>query len=156
MMPQKQLIKHNPSAGRYGDCYRTCVAIIMDLHADQVPHFCDKNIYTDDAMGTGACREWLHPQGLGLFQIFFPPDVHMEQLLHTLGTMSPGVPVIVTGKSSRGVGHCSVALDGKFVCDPHTGEASDAPFTGPCEGPDGDVWWWIDVIAKTSMEAPGV
>ena len=37
MTPQNQLHKHDPANGVYGDCGRTAIACLLDLHPS--PHF---------------------------------------------------------------------------------------------------------------------
>jgi hypothetical protein len=43
MMPVEMIVDHCPEEGRYGDCFRACVASLMELPAEAVPHFCDGN-----------------------------------------------------------------------------------------------------------------
>ena len=35
----KQKYKHDPDNGIFGDCYRTCLAYILGLDRDDVPHY---------------------------------------------------------------------------------------------------------------------
>ena len=44
MTPQTQLNKHDPANGVYGDCGRTVIACLLDLHPSEVPHFWDGNL----------------------------------------------------------------------------------------------------------------
>jgi len=39
MQYHKMLSAHIPSAGIYGDCWRTAIACILDLHPSKVPHW---------------------------------------------------------------------------------------------------------------------
>lgn len=145
MLRQQQSIKHDPESGRFGDCYRTCVAMIMGQKPADVPHFCSGN--AEDVSGIIALREWLKPQGYGVFQSIYPPDTEFSTLLRSLHVFSPGVPVIVTGMGGRGVNHCVVVLGGEVFCDPHSGTSDPEPFTGPARA-DGEEWWWVEVVAK--------
>lgn len=36
---QKQAFLHKPEEGVYGDCYRTCIACLLGIDRDAVPHF---------------------------------------------------------------------------------------------------------------------
>ncbi|MDW3181758.1 hypothetical protein [Roseobacter sp.] len=145
MVRQKQRIRHNPARGKFGDCYRTCVAMVMGLDPEDVPHFCDGN--PEDVSGLSSLRDWLQPQGFGVFQNIYTADTSFDQLMHSLSALSPGVPVIVTGLGAREVNHCVVAIDGEVFCDPSSGKASKEPFLGPAVS-DGEEWWWIEVICR--------
>ena len=40
MIFHSQLIKHDPDNGQWGDCFRTCIACIFNVHnVTDVPHF---------------------------------------------------------------------------------------------------------------------
>jgi hypothetical protein len=94
------------------DCFATCVAMILDL--DDVPNF--------QAAGPGWWRrlqEWLSRRNLLAVEVRLPPEGR------SVTAMTPGVPVILSGKSPRGDWpHAVVGLtrwdDGfEFAHDPH-------------------------------------
>src|SRR3546814_14399554 len=66
MTPHPQLIKHDPENGAYGDCQRTCIAVILDLHPSEVPHFCDNPLADRDSPDWWHKRQtrWLAERGL--------------------------------------------------------------------------------------------
>ena len=66
MTPHNQLIKHDPENGMYGDCQRTCIAVILDLHPSEVPHFCEDPTATrhDENWREKRQARWLHDRGL--------------------------------------------------------------------------------------------
>ena len=39
MIEQKQLYRHKPTEGSYGDCWRTCLACILDRNPETIPHY---------------------------------------------------------------------------------------------------------------------
>jgi hypothetical protein len=39
MTPCRTLSRHDPDNGTFGDCHRCCVAAILDLAPEEVPHF---------------------------------------------------------------------------------------------------------------------
>lgn len=89
MTPHKQTIldDHN------GDCFRTCVAAILDLPIEQVPHFL--------AMGKGSVtepfREWLKQRGLDCVHLCLGSwDVVKRTYFDNWGRH-----VIVSGRSPR-------------------------------------------------------
>ncbi|MBW4710720.1 hypothetical protein KX928_23265 [Roseobacter sp. YSTF-M11] len=145
LVRRKQLINHDPENGKFGDCYRTCVAMVMGLDPAEVPHFCDGN--PDDVSGTTGLRNWLAPQGLGVFQVIYGADTPFRDVMFSLCHLSPEIPTIITGMGTRGVNHCVVAIGGEVFCDPCNGKPVKKPFTGPAEQND-EAWWWIEVIAK--------
>lgn len=144
MKPQKQLIGHDPEDGRWGDCYRTCVAVIMDMDAADVPHFCEGGSHD----GAELCRDWLSQFGLSHWTQYYDTDVTLDQVLHTNAILNPGVPFILSAEGPRGVNHSVVCLDGEIVCDPYTGGPNENALVGPAIGPQGECYWWIEVICK--------
>ena len=137
----KQLIKHDPKNDLWGDCYRTCIAMIMSLDPETVPHFYDLSNGLSDA------REWLGGWGYGIAHVNYPPDMEFSDLLHHSGKLSPGCPFIITGMGPRGNNHCVVVIDGEVFCDPFSGEADQEPFTGPAVSADRETFWWTESIA---------
>ena len=41
MKPVDQTILHDPENGKHGDCMRACVASVLELPIEEVPHFTD-------------------------------------------------------------------------------------------------------------------
>jgi len=37
MIKRKQIYFHNPEKGSHGDCYRTCIACILEIEPVEVP-----------------------------------------------------------------------------------------------------------------------
>lgn len=132
MRPLKQLIRHDPDNGLYGDCHRTCWAVILDFDPADVPHFCDG---PDDKLGNWKAleREWLASLGLAPVTIGYN-NAGLDLILSTLAHSAPGIPVILGGKSSLGVNHSVVALNDRIYCDP-----SGNGIVGPMD----DGFWWV-------------
>lgn len=120
MTPHTQLIIHDPTNGKYGDCQRTCVAVILDLHPSEVPHFCDNPHATrgDPEWWSTRQEKWLAGRGLGVATFAYSGDTQLEQVMLWTSKQSPTVPMILLGKSSLGCNHVVVVMDGKIVCDP--------------------------------------
>lgn len=93
----------------HGDCFRTCVACILELPLDAVPNFCDVDLYPgDDGEWFVALDEWL--QMFNLSAICLSHD----------GTFAPRGFAILSGGSPRGdFNHSVVAHNGEMVWDPH-------------------------------------
>jgi len=145
MKPQRQLVSHNPDKGYWGDCYRTCIAVVMGMEAKDVPHFADQG--DNDYSGLSGARKWLKPMGFGIWQNIFTEDTSFSDILRSINLMSPDIPTIITGQRTKGVNHCVVVVNGKVICDPLTGEPNKNPFTKPAVV-DGETYWWVEVIAK--------
>lgn len=104
MTPQTQLISHNPPA-KWGDCWRTCIAMILDLPAEEVPHFLDDGGTNED--GLKRAREWLQNRGLDIVYFEMPADSLKEHIDFMFG----GAHYIMSGMSNnyKEACHCVVA-----------------------------------------------
>lgn len=120
MTPHTQLIKHDPESGAYGDCQRTCVAAILDLHPSEVPHFCDDPTATRDDDGWWAKRQerWLAERGLTCATFAYSGEVSLEQVMTFTSRQNPTTPMILLGQSRLGCNHVVVVMNGEIVCDP--------------------------------------
>lgn len=133
MIPHRQLITHDPDNGRYGDCYRTCIASILNIESPAlVPHF-----YGDDGVQIKQSRAWLSRRGLSLAHFYFDGTSPLDAIMDNSAALSPGSPLILSGLSALGCNHSVVVLDGQIACDP-----SGNGIVGPCT----DGYWWIAVI----------
>ena len=141
MIGMQQLIKHDPENDKYGDCFRTCIAIILDEDPEVVPHFCDPNQFDDRKK---VLRKFLHARDLDVQTTMYPGEISFEDVLFTTGHYNPDIPMIVTGKSKRGVNHCVVIMNGEVFCDPFDGTDRPDPFIS-CAEPTG--MWWVETIA---------
>lgn len=102
MTPHNQLyLKGNPE-GILGDCWRTCIASILDLPILDVPHFVED---ADDYIC--ATEDWLKERG-----------IHMLRLR---GHFDAGSYVMYTGLSPRSEHgrHAVVGYQGEIHHDPH-------------------------------------
>ncbi len=140
MIGMKQLNKHDPDNGVYGDCFRTCIAIILDDDPETIPNFCDPSQFDDHKKAT---RKFLNGRGLDLYTTMYPGDIAFNDVLFTVGHYNPDIPVIITGKSPRGVSHCIVAMNGEVFCDPHDGSDNQKPFLKASEPSE---MWWVEAI----------
>lgn len=143
MTPAMCRVKHDPENNQYGDCVRACVASIMDMDAEAVPHFFD-NIDSSDEAGriraNNHMREWLAGHGHALFQAHYPGSVARDELFAMMEVVNPGVHYILCG--SVGLGdHCVVCRGGKIVHNP-AWLAMD--IIGPCSYGA----WSVMVIAR--------
>jgi len=147
MTPQPQLIKHDPENGQHGDCQRTCVAAILDLHASEVPHFCDDPSATraDDGWWAKRQERWLADRGLACATFAYSGEAALADVMLWTSAQNPTTPMILLGKSSLGCNHVVVVLNGEIVCDP-----SGNGIVGPSlEGT-----WEVSVISVAAKVLP--
>lgn len=140
MTPHLQLNAHDPDAGVYGDCFRTCLGCLLDLPPSEVPDF---HGGTGDAQRDLA-RGWLAPQGLTLIDVPFDGTISLPVLLASAGLRSgPDCHFIVMGRSPRGIDHVVIADPQGVVHDPR-GCVPEAALAGPAT----DGFWWISWLGK--------
>lgn len=119
MTPARQLIEHCPAEGRYGDCHRTCFAVILDLPPEAVPNFYRGENYERPLVAEYEQRAWLAERGLGIATFAFPGDMSdLAGLLLMTASWAHDVPLILGGTSSLGSNHSVVIMNGAIVCDP--------------------------------------
>ncbi len=137
-----QLQKHRAGASEFGDCHRTCIAMILNMDRDDVPHFMHDlppNTPTDDPASKECLRrevEWLGQHGLAPVSIPFSGEMSAEALLESLEVMTNGAPVVL-GCSTPYGNHSVVAWQGR-VTDPNNG-GRIAPML--------DGFWWVTAFA---------
>lgn len=140
MTPRKQLFRHDPDSGVYGDCHRTAIACLLDLEPDQVPHFGEH--YTDSDTFQRAEQEWLASRGLTTVNAAF---TELREAMNFLRVSNPGIYCLLGGKSANGCGHSVIACDGEIIWDPALDDAGIvAPF-------DEDGLYWLTFLVPASM-----
>lgn len=95
-----QTILHDPDNGAIGNCMQAAIASLLDLPLDDVPHFAA--IEGDEWWS--EFLTWARDLGYEVFVIDgdFPP-----------------IPLLLHGKSPRGVSHLVVGIGSTVVWDPH-------------------------------------
>lgn len=88
----------------HGDCFRACIASVLELELEDVPHFCDGN----NSRWLLDLEEWLRPRGLA------PIIVQAKGCPALEGVISLG-----SGPAARGVRHSVVVEGTETVHDPH-------------------------------------
>lgn len=115
MTPQDQIMLHEPDKGRQGDCFRACLASILDMNIRAVPHFA---AYPSDIWIEELIR-WLKVNGYELNGTSDYTDERVEAEHGIDGY------IIVAGESPRNkdVRHAVVYYGKKMVHDPHPSKA---------------------------------
>lgn len=117
MTPVKQI--RGDDGSRIGDCFRACIASILDLTSADVPHFYE-------GLHPGAdvpwqtrlrIRTWFAERGLYLIDI--PMEgTSAEEVMEAVSNGHPRLHYLLCGKSVKGVHHCVVCRGAKMVHDP--------------------------------------
>jgi hypothetical protein len=121
--PVKQTIFAGP--GVRGDCFRACVASVLELAIEDVPHFVAMNDWW------GELQKWLSPSGMSAFQLRLPPD----ELVMSMP--AEDLFCILSGPSPRGNGlwHCVVGqvVNGWNFATVHDPHPSNDGLIGPAK-----------------------
>lgn len=136
MIKQKQLFRHKPEEGLYGDCHRTCIACLMDCDVTDVPNFGEH--YGNVEAFFAAEKAFLKSRNLAMVNIPFVGD-SLENTLNAMKVANPGQYFILGGQSRTGVNHSVIACDGEIVWDP---SLTDAGIIGPCS----DTYYWVSFL----------
>lgn len=133
-------------AGEEGDCYRACLASVLDRNARDVPNFAAGTDW--DSMHQ-AVRDWLSARGLGIFRTYCSAGWEIDKPLEVFSASNAGVPIILSGQSGvdPADNHAVVVMDGSILHDP-----SGAGIQAPVVHADGYVgWWYLDIIAVPAL-----
>ena len=126
MKPVKQRYRHDPANGVWGDCHRACIASMLDLELDQVPHFGDGG--PSDIEFMRRVDQFLAT--LDMAQVFFAFPTDIDHVHQVMRVSNPGIYWILGGKSTTGCAHSVICLDDKIVHDP---SLNDAGIVAPCD-----------------------
>lgn len=148
MKLQKQLIKHDPENGFWGDCYRTCIACLLGIDAADVPHFCDDAQGKDIDDTEANCRAWLKSCGYNIIKVCML-ECNASYALSWFDDM----PYILTGQSPNfnGVAHCVIgrgAFDVVWDVSP-----LNKGLAGPWVDENGNRVYWIEFIVPIQEAA---
>jgi hypothetical protein len=114
MKPVEQTILAPP----HGDCFRACIASILELPIEEVP-----NPHAPEEHWWEAWHEWLVPRGLQLVEWHLPRDQPVYCPLR-------GYWIATVTSPSRSCNHCIVMHDDAIAWDPSpTGKQSEENWT---------------------------
>lgn len=125
MIPVRQRIKHDPANGRWGDCHRACIASILELPYEDVPHFCDGDPTGEEF--NRREREFLLQHGVVPIILGYLCD-DLDAVLRCQAVCNPDNYYVLGGKSTTGTPHSVVCLNDEIVHNPN-----DAQIVGPLD-----------------------
>lgn len=138
----KQANLHDPENDIWGDCHRTCIAMLLNLERDEVPNFAE--VAKDDADKFHALvRDWLAGRGYATFSLAF--DADLDSVLSTMRGMNPGTFYLLGGMSRTGCAHSVIGLNDRIIADP---SRTDSGIVGPIDG-----YYWITVLVPMILRA---
>lgn len=106
MIPVDQEYLHDMRINQHGDCFRACVASVLEMSREQVPHFAQESNGVASVFWNSA-MDWL--EALGWNYVHSPVDKPRDGY-H-----------FISGPSPRGGGivHMVVGLNDEIIHDPH-------------------------------------
>lgn len=114
MKPQRQTTFGGPKDENPGNCWSTCIAMLLGIDTSEVPNFC--GIYREeDGTWLRKANEWLREKGALLMPFNDDPVTwapECDQLI-----------CIASGPAERGHPHSVVWKGGKILHDPHPSDA---------------------------------
>lgn len=133
---------HDPAAGQFGDCFRACIASILELPIEAVPHTMayEEHLVEDPGQWYPQLNEWLRPRGLA----FLCLDTEVAAPADWFRAIEPAFTSyhVLSGLGPRGHNHSVVACNGRLAWDPHP---SRAGLVGPMSH---NGKWEIGLIVK--------
>ena len=148
MIPvDSQFKEHDPDNAEIGDCLRACIASLLELSIDDVPHFA-RDSYPDWEKTNKQLNKWLAERELVMIDlpIRWPDDHSIESMLSWVASCNPDVYYKLSGKSQRGFSHCVICYNDEVVHDPTYG--SPHGIVGPV---DDDGTYWLSFLASGWM-----
>ena len=144
-------VQHDPDNGQYGDCFRTCLACLLDYDNPlDVPHFFEGGIIENDDDGRelwGGVDEWLISQhGLVHVKVPYGTKTVKEFLAHADACLS-NVAFTLLGESPRGDwNHVVICRGGEIIHDPSPLYQGGAYLSGPTE----DGYFWAEFLVHNT------
>lgn len=144
MKRHKMLNGHNPDAGEYGDCLRTCIACLVDADdVRDVPHFAHGNPPADQLWQ--SVRNWLMDEhNASLWFIPYASD-DWQEVTETCNALNPDMFYMLQGASDGG-DHIVICQGDRIIHDP-------APGGGGLIGPGSNGVFMVVLIVSDRLVA---
>ena len=105
MNPVASRIPHSPKNGKIGDCLRACVASVLNLRYEDVPHFMDRDGEVNEDYWNVELCEWA--ERLEMQPVFILPPFEFQ-----------GYSVVTGTTRDKSILHSVVYRGSKMVFDP--------------------------------------
>lgn len=123
----KQLHRHNPEEGVYGDCHRTAVACVLGLDDPaKVPHYIGEQLAMEangvapDVSWDEMENAWLHKHyGLRRICFYLLGTLSLEEVRNMVEKCAGPVVYLLCGLSPRNTNHIVVCRGKDYMHDPH-------------------------------------
>jgi hypothetical protein len=138
LKPVHQRYGSDSSKLEFGDCLRACVASVLELSLDDVPHFrWGANEDRPDTVQSmwGHLRMWLRARNIGLLTYDVPCATLLEALKWSRERNGEAY-IILGGLGRGGQGHACVVHQGAIVHEPSPNNDGSPSLVGPT--PDGE------------------
>lgn len=147
MKPVPMICKHEPENGSYGDCFRACIASLLELPSEQVPHFMGEG-YRDGQTMQRELNEFLAKFDLCYYGILQKPeDPWRWQEWLACGWN----PYYIWSGHSGIADHSVIGRAGEVVHDP---APSQRGIIGPMESGDYGIGFLMHIGSKQIIEKP--
>lgn len=143
--PVESMFMHVPDKGIIGDCHRAVIASLMEMKAEEVPHFFDYPVDQGSEIGLGRAREWLSEYGLTHFELPFTSP-SLEEALDFVSHYTEDLYYTLTGSSKADENHIVICKKKKIIHDPSYG------IPHGIVGPAKDGHWWFGWLVATKPE----
>lgn len=144
MKPVATITKHNPETGLIGDCDRACLASLLELPSDSVPHFFDYPPEDGGDRGHAEKCKWLEAHGYTWADIPLQLETINDALSWAERYLPASLHYQVTAQSKNGSGHAVIAKRGEIVWDPtYHDDESGHGLVAPIDGVV-----WVGFLAK--------
>lgn len=132
----KQRVLSDPVAGINGDCFRCCVAALLNIQPGLVPHFYEAAHSDDDGSWDveGVVDQWidqfLNSYGVVRFRTVIVGIKEPAGAMEVAAAWTPtNQPAILSGRTGRHSNHAMLIRNGAMLFDPHPSNVGlDRPF----------------------------
>jgi hypothetical protein len=118
-VPKQKLFKGDD---QHGNCWSCCVGAILGIPIEEVPHFMELSLKSENPSMHTLTQRWLNERGFWLVQTKSKPYA-----MQNWGDNILCPPMIVSGPTVRSKRpeeqHAVVMLNGMLLYDPHPSEA---------------------------------
>ena len=140
MIPVMQTIPHKPDESLIGNCYPSCVASLLEVSIDEVPHFYE-DVKPNEMLPDWKIKEvddWFVSRGIPRVLIWHNYEFwKYEDFMDYMQELNPNTYYILSAKSITGVAHAVICLGNEIVHNPNGKE-----IVGPLD----DGAWGFEII----------